>query len=582
MPSIYNIGPAPTPPGGSGGVGYSIRGNAYASVGAGGGGPDSPTIATGGGTGRPATILNYVKVTLEGTAGSLRRTEFQVTAYDAGTFDGLLSQFKVGKEITVTIGRSGPGAGGGESYVTRIYKQSFQSSKDGKWTLTCTGVGKGMEVLRQPAFGIPKGATANFYRLGSLWGIIPWQEKIPVSGLIDFMMSEVLKHTTSLNPLTLVAESGKGIKGQFVDFIAPSSVAAGTAPENGIGPKGHIVYFTFSHLMKYVNKALTDSGQKAIDFSTAKVNMMIPPSTPLISGDPLNILFPRNDGQSDYAVNGDVQNLVDLIKNLLGLPTGIFTQNADVNHMSGAEAACGDILISYDALKTIETNLSTNGSAEKDSSTDPSGTVMNLEGFFSSLFSLIAEASGGWCDLELLEDPDEKGLQAKMIIINKKDKNEGGGIATYDDVSGEGGVRESSISGDVPSAWQQEAFAKGSVANDETPPNPYKGWKDAKEALTKAGFDSGQAGGIKATLRGAIDAIPKAIVKEKTDRPYPIGLSLKVNGVSGVKFGQALEMQSLQATRWADNTAFTVTKVEHTVQGQDWTTDITTVARLVP
>ena len=250
--------------------------------------------------------------------------------------------------------------------------------------------------------------------------------------------------------------------------------------------------------------------------------------------------------------------------------------------MSGADAACGDILISYDALKTIETNLSTNGSAEKDSSTDPSGTVMNLEGFFSSLFSLIAEASGGWCDLELLEDPDEKGLQAKMIIINKKDKNEGGGIATYDDVSGEGGVRESSISGDVPSAWQQEAFAKGSVANDETPPNPYKGWKDAKEALTKAGFDSGQAGGIKATLRGAIDAIPKAIAKEKTDRPYPIGLSLKVNGVSGVKFGQALEMQSLQATRWADNTAFTVTRVEHTVQGQDWTTDITTVARLVP
>ena len=50
----------------------------------------------------------------------------------------------------------------------------------------------------------------------------------------------------------------------------------------------------------------------------------------------------------------------------------------------------------------------------------------------------------------------------------------------------------------------------------------------------------------------------------------------------GVKFGQALEMQSLQATRWADNTAFTVTRVEHTVQGQDWTTDITTVARLVP
>jgi hypothetical protein len=101
----------PTPPGGSGGVGYSVRSNGYASIGVGGGGPDSPFIATGGGSGRPATILNYVKVTLEGEAGSLTRVEAQVTAYDAGTFDGLIGgPLQVGKDIAVTIGRSGPGA----------------------------------------------------------------------------------------------------------------------------------------------------------------------------------------------------------------------------------------------------------------------------------------------------------------------------------------------------------------------------------------------------------------------------------------------------------------------------------------
>ena len=584
MPNIYNIGAAPTPPGGSGGVGYSIRSNAYASVGAGGGGPDSPTIATGGGTGRPATTLNYVKVILEGTAGALRRTEFQVTAFSSGAFNGLLDQFKIGKPITVTIGRSGPGAGAGSSFETVIYKHSFASSKDGKWTLTCTGVGKGMEVLRTSAFGLPKGKTGNFYRRGSLFGIVSWNEKIPVTGLIDYMMWESLKHTTSLNPLTLVAESGKGIPGKFVDFIAPSSISAGTAAENGIGPKGHLVYFTFDYIMGFVNDSLAALNKKPIDFSGAKVNMTIPgnASCPLISGDPLNILFPRSDGQSDYAVAGDSQDVSSLIKNLLGLPTGIFTQQADVNHMSGEAADCKDILVSYDALKTIETNLSTNSSV--DASTDISGTAMNLEGFFNDLFSLISEASGGWCDMALLEDPTEPGLEAKLIIINKKDKNTGGGIAEYDDVSGEGGVRESSITGDVPSAWQQEAFAKGSIANDEEPPaSLYTGtWTDAKNALAMAGFDSAQAGGIKSILRSVVDSITKTIAKDKTDRPYPIGLSLKVNGVAGVKFGQALEMTSLKATRWADNTAFTVTKVEHTVQGQDWTTDITTVARLVP
>ena len=581
MPDIYNIGEAPTPPGGSGGVGYSIRSNAYASVGAGGGGPDSPTIATGGGTGRPATILESVKVTLEGTAGSLRRTEFTVTAYDAGTFDSLLTQFKVGKDITVTIGRSGPGAGGGSSFSTTIYKHSFNSSKDGKWTLTCTGVGKGMEVLRTSAFGLPKGASANFYRLGKLFDILPWQEKIPVTSLIDYIMHESLKFSTSTNPLTLSADTGKGIPGKFVEFVAPSGISQGTAPESTIGPKGRLVYFTFSHIMSYVNKSITEQGKKPIDFSKAIVDMDTGGKCPLISGDPLNILFPRSDGQADYAVGGGSQALSDVIKNLLGKPTGIFTQNADVNHMSGGEASCGDILISYTALKTIETNLSTN--SETDPSTDPSGTKMNLEGFFSALFSMISEATGGWCDMALLEEPTaSEELEVPLIIINKKSKNKSGGIGTYDDVSGEGGVRESSISGDVPSAWQQEAFAKGSVANDKVPSFSFKGWTDAKDALAKAGFDSAQAAGIKSTIREAVASLSTSEAANKTDRPYPIGLSLKVNGVAGVKFGQALQMTSLTATRWAENTAFTVTRVEHTVSGQDWVTDITTVARLVP
>lgn len=581
MPDIYFTGAAPLPPGGSGGVGYSIRSNAYASVGAGGGGPDSPTIATGGGSGRPATILESVKVTLEGTAGSLRRTEFTVTAYDAGTFDSLLSQFKVGKDITVTMGRSGPGAGGGSSFQTTIYKHSFNSSKDGKWTLTCTGVGKGMEVLRTSAFGLPKGASANFYRLGKLFNIIPWQEKIPVTSLIDYIMHESLKFSAGTNPLTLSAETGKGIPGKFVEFVAPSGVSQGTAPESTIGPKGRLVYFTFSHIMSYVNKSITDQGKKPIDFSKAVVDMGVGGKCPLISGDPLNILFPRSDGQSDYAVGGGSQALSDVIKNLLGKPTGIFTQNADVKHMSGGTASCGDILISYTALKTIETNLSTNSST--DPSTNPAGTTMNLDGFFNALFSIIAEASGGWCDMALLEDPAViSDNEVPLIIVNKKSKNKGKVIATYDDISGEGGVRESSISGDVPSAWQQEAFAKGSVANDKVPSFSFKGWTDAKDALAKAGLDSAQAAGIKSTLREAIASLSTSEAASKTDRPYPIGLSLKVNGVAGVKFGQGLEMTSLTGTRWANNTAFTVTRVEHTVSGQDWVTDITTVARLAP
>ena len=39
-------------------------------------------------------------------------------------------------------------------------------------------------------------------------------------------------------------------------------------------------------------------------------------------------------------------------------------------------------------------------------------------------------------------------------------------------------------------------------------------------------------------------------------------------------------MASLSSTRWGGTTVFTVTRVTHMVQNQDWTTDIQTVARL--
>ena len=116
MADVFNRPLNGTPPGGSGGVGYSIRSNGFASVGFAGGGPNSPVLATNAGRGRPAPTLNSVKMILEGMAGSLRRGEFTVTVYDAGSLESVIGSGGVGgvgNDITLSIGRSGPGAGGG-------------------------------------------------------------------------------------------------------------------------------------------------------------------------------------------------------------------------------------------------------------------------------------------------------------------------------------------------------------------------------------------------------------------------------------------------------------------------------------
>ena len=136
----------------------------------------------------------------------------------------------------------------------------------------------------------------------------------------------------------------------------------------------------------------------------------------------------------------------------------------------------------------------------------------------------------------------------------------------------------------VPQGWQAEAFAGKSPTSLEDPqpapgPTPLEMIQDGLKALPKAGYDASQAAGIKSALRKAQNETPVAIKGLKQNAPYPIGLALKVNGVAGVGFGHVVSIASLKGTRWNGNTVFTVTRVVHTVQNQDWTTDIETVAR---
>ena len=208
-----------------------------------------------------------------------------------------------------------------------------------------------------------------------------------------------------------------------------------------------------------------------------------------------------------------------------------------------------------------------------------------------SIFAVIREATGGFVDLVISEDPeafDSGALDSDLLILNKKCiQDEDPFDSPYDDISGEGGVRSATFSGDVPQGWQAEAFAGKNLGGDDktgekkSGPTPKQMIDTALEALPKAGYDASQAAGIKAALRQAQDETPVESLGAIQNRPYPIGLSLKVNGTPGIGFGHVIALSSLSSTRWGGNTVFTVTRVVHTVQNQDWTTDIETVARLV-
>ena len=593
--NIFKRGGAPSPPGGSGGPGYSIRSNAQASVGFAGGGPSSPILATNAGNGRPSPTLNYVKVTLEGEAGSLRRGEFQVTCYNPGDFETVISKGGVGgigTEVTISINRSGPGAGSGMSHSFKVYKHTFNTSKEGKYTITVSAVGKGMEILKKDATTMGAiGSGKYFYKNPDslLW---PFPEKIEVSGLMDYFLWYITDKTARMFPFS--PEPNAAEQGKFFTLAAPTGFtgpAGAPGYGSGIGVRNRLAYINLGWLIDTINKQITGPTELKL---IATTNMSIDDKgNPLMSGDPAQVILPRGDGYSDYAPGA--VSMTDLIFSLLGTPSKIGTSFLDPvpSPMAGKEADCGLIYISYDALRSIETNLTGRGEGGKEISDsakhDATRTKMDLEGFLGSVFSVVRESTGGFVDLVISEDPeafDGGALESDLLIVNKKAPQTEDGPATYDDVSGEGGVRSATFSGDVPQGWQAEAFAGKNLGGEDN--NEKKAGPDIKKmiddglaALAKNGYDASAAGGIKAALRTAQDETPVESLGAIQNRPYPIGLSLKVNGVAGLGFGHIIEMTSLSGTRWGGNTVFTVTRVVHTVQNQDWTTDVDTVARLI-
>ena len=597
MPTNSNIfmkGGAPAPPGGSGGPGYSIRSNAQASVGFAGGGPSSPILATNAGNGRPTPTLNYVKVTLEGDAGSLRRGEFQVTCFNPSDFESVISQGGVGAigaEITISMSRSGPGAGGATGKTFRVYKNTFAQSKEGKYTVTVHAVGKGSEILKKDGISMgPVGKGKFFYKNpDSLWW--PFPEKVEVSGLMDYFLQYITEKTAKVWPFS--PEVNACEQGKFFTLVAPTGY---TPPPNapgfggGVGLRNRLAYINFGWLIKTINDNIAPNNL----INIATVNSVVDDKgTPLMSGDPTRVMIPRADGFSDYS-EAPVA-LSELIFSLLGTPSKLGTSFLDPvpSPLTGDQADVGLIYISYDALRAIETDLTGKGeggkAADEEAKFDNKGSKMTLEGFLSGVFGVVREATGGALDLVTTEDPDAwtaGTLDSDIYIVNKKCKQEPAGPVPYDDVSGEGGVRSATISGDVPKGWQQVAFGGGQVGSADDPekktPAPKDIINDAKSALGKDGYDAAPLAAIKSALRQAQDEIPTPSAGPIQNRAYPIGLALKLNGTPGIEFGHVVDLASLSSTRWADNTLFTVVRVIHTVQGQDWTTDVETVARLKP
>ena len=92
---------------------------------------------------------------------------------------------------------------------------------------------------------------------------------------------------------------------------------------------------------------------------------------------------------------------------------------------------------------------------------------------------------------------------------------------------------------------------------------------DQAKTNLKAYVEGGQSAGAKATFRKDM---------------YPLELSATIDGINGIEFGNAVD-SDLVPSRYLTGTpriVFTVTKTSHSIQGNDWTTDVETICRVEP
>jgi hypothetical protein len=82
---------------------------------------------------------------------------------------------------------------------------------------------------------------------------------------------------------------------------------------------------------------------------------------------------------------------------------------------------------------------------------------------------------------------------------------------------------------------------------------------------------------LQAALKRAYMEVTDSQSKELI--PFPLDFSATIDGIDGIIFGNVVTTNYLPPVYQSNKVAFTVTKVEHEIQNNDWTTTISTVCR---
>ena len=306
----------------------------------------------------------------------------------------------------------------------------------------------------------------------------------------------------------------------------------------------------------------------------------------LVSSDPKNILFP---GFSKY---GDTNILPD--------------EKIKMGDVGNNAVNLSNILVSVDFLFELLTAMQNENTARMNFKT----TDVSISAFLKKIFEKINKCSGGlyaltisnptskdtiksdlnkWLVLDTQYIPEAKGSVPKIIPVIVSESGNG----NYNSI-----VRNVAMTSKLPAEMATAQFVSAaSTLTNKTPtfigleanvslPEPTKKPEDVRETLknnAKAALTKGFAPDSIRSLETSLNDFrvfatpPTGKNSWKQGFPIPIELTITLDGIKGFRFGNAISINYLPAGY--DKVVFTITKIEHNISNNDWTTTLTTVCR---
>jgi hypothetical protein len=306
----------------------------------------------------------------------------------------------------------------------------------------------------------------------------------------------------------------------------------------------------------------------------------------IVSSNPKNILFP---GFANYGT----ESLTKDIDSKISMATSSSPNSVDLSK----------ILVSiefiYETLKAMQTQPSMKMN-EKNVDT----SLVNL---FNKIFTEISNCSGGIYQLSLSQpkvetsDPNYKESLKQWVIVDTKYMGDAVTATIIPVVkSGDTGyssiVRSVTMTSKLPGSMATAQFVAAAsslsgntpalaAAKTEANTNDTKDTKTvtdallaAKKAALTSGFTPDSIDNIQEQLKDYWTYVVGRNEKGKRGSPLPLDLSITMDGLKGFRFGNTLKIDYLPSDY--KDVVFTVTKIEHNITNNDWTTTLSTVSRL--